>query len=1059
MFLPFLFIAIAELREPETMTYEELKQIVNKEEPYYAKFPGCDNAYRDGYITEPPRKPRPSYLFFQSLYRTYFQKMYPNASHTKIMSLLGEAWNALSEEQQLPFVMLGNDEAAQFEKEKVLLEKAQKPTEVWQPIRRCYAVLDRLCSDEMAEIFLEPVDTNEFEDYLEIVDSPMDLRTVREKLANVKNWQGPEVFARDVRKVRHGGTAFRTFIVYTRSLTYFLYLLSYSPLQVWNNCKIYNAHGTAIWHVADYMSKLFERLYHAWVLDFRDRYLRWASPAARPWETTCRGCDGNCDGDEAREVLCDHCDAHYNIKCLKPKLKKVPKGAWHCPSCAPKIGKNRSVTILSAVSEQAAKKRAMMGDIPKKPVKQKMFLVKWAGLGYEHCTWETQEDINDDAAIAEFRRLEGVTPEEPDLTEKEIQEVINSAVTVSHENAGGKGVADDLVEMRSQLYAQTRSFQFMKFGMDTPCLLAAECGPNQKIAACDSVQPAPEEVKLCLDDIVWKVANNSFDFSSSFHNSLLPPPLEGEYDVRIPVTSSGLMLNVGEVKGSVAFLGYRKLPDGSPGPSEIRQLVRNHGDIIIAVNGQSVVGKSFQQVIPHLKSAMTFAHLRFAVGTSLAKNGLTSSCGTLGKFLYDDVVTECKKDRRRLLAKRSMALLAEEGDDDSTSSEEIGDSSDDSSDDSSASDVEFDRDDEDLVMEGGDSDESEGASDADEGNKMSAEKKAESPTLDRVEDLVNKSVLKQESTRHLAYSLLDIDVGYSSDEGGDETVAYYVSSRSFCMVFWCLILYLSNNIFSSHDSLQIDGVDSAFTRENEVKPKPANQPTEEVQKGKEAPQKTYPTKKTDFSIVGPKAQLQIAMALTGEEPDAADFDNFPHPSEKELAALKRKAEEDARKKEEEARALEERKLKEAEAALEAAKPKKKSTTKVEQVSTSTNEVVRIWVNAADAASTMQLPLNAIQTLLSGVYDADIGDEIGGYRWRYADEDAEVTEKVTGRDSKKGRDAYLEFRDKLYDSNKPHIYKNGNRLRDYQIDGVNWLSSCYYKEQGCILADEVSVFLS
>ena len=525
------------------------------------------------------------------------------------------------------------------------------------------------------------------------------------------------------------------------------------------------------------MSKLFERLYHAWVLDFRDRYLRWANPAARPWEITCRGCDGKCDGDETREVLCDHCDANYNIECLKPKLKKIPKGAWHCPSCAPKIGKNRSVTILSAVSEQAAKKRASMGDIPKKPVKQKMFLVKWAGLGYEHCTWETQEDINDDTAIAEFRRLEGVTPEEPDLTEKEIQEVINSAITVTHENAGSKGVPEDLVEMRKQLYAQTRSFQFKKFGMDTPCLLAAECGPNQKIASSDSNQPASEEVKLCLDEIVWKVANNSFDFSSSFHNALLPPPLDGEYDVRIPVTSSGLMLNVGEVKGNVAFLGYRKLPDGSPGPSEIRRLVRNHGDIIIAVNGQSVVGKSFQQVIPHLKGVIAFAHLRFAAGASLAKNGLTSSCGTLGKFLYDDIVKECKKDRRRLLAKRSMALLAEEGDDDSTSSEEIGDSSDESSDDSSASDVEFDRDDEDLVMEGGNSGESGEASDAEEeeGNETSEEKKTESPLMDKVEDLVNKSVLKQESTRHLAYSLLDIDVGYSSDEGGDENVAYYVS--------------------------------------------------------------------------------------------------------------------------------------------------------------------------------------------------------------------------------------------------------------------------------------------
>jgi hypothetical protein len=66
-----------------------------------------------------------------------------------------------------------------------------------------------------------------------------------------------------------------------------------------------------------------------------------------------------------------------------------------------------------------------------------MFLVKWAGLGYEHCTWETQEDINDDAIIAEFRRLEGVTPEEPELVEEDVQKIIDAALTVSAENAGG----------------------------------------------------------------------------------------------------------------------------------------------------------------------------------------------------------------------------------------------------------------------------------------------------------------------------------------------------------------------------------------------------------------------------------------------------------------------------------------------------------------------------------------------------------------------------------------------------------------------------------------------
>eukprot|EP00956_Cyclotella_meneghiniana_P040207 scaffold189434_cov39-Cyclotella_meneghiniana.AAC.1 len=192
-------------------------------------------------------------------------------------------------------------------------------------------------------------------------------------------------------------------------------------------------------------------------------------------------------------VLCDHCDAMYGISCLKPKLKKVPKGAWHCPSCAPKVKKNLSVSILSAQSEQVARKRAEIGDAPKKQV---MFLVKWAGLGYEHCTWETQEDINDDAIISEFRRLEGVTPEEPELIEEDVSKVIDSAITVTSENAEGN---PDMALLRSQLYAQTRSFQFTKFGADIPSRLNAECGPE-----CHGLTSPlhVESVNACLMDMV-----------------------------------------------------------------------------------------------------------------------------------------------------------------------------------------------------------------------------------------------------------------------------------------------------------------------------------------------------------------------------------------------------------------------------------------------------------------------------------------------------------------------------------------------------------------------------
>lgn len=117
------------------------------------------------------------------------------------MQILGDAWRALSEEQQSYYFLLAEEEAKQYEKEKVLLEKAQRPQEVWQPIRRCLAVLDRLCNDPLAGIFLEPVDTDLYPEYLEMIEFPMDLGTVRENLKRTKNYMGPEAFARDVRKV------------------------------------------------------------------------------------------------------------------------------------------------------------------------------------------------------------------------------------------------------------------------------------------------------------------------------------------------------------------------------------------------------------------------------------------------------------------------------------------------------------------------------------------------------------------------------------------------------------------------------------------------------------------------------------------------------------------------------------------------------------------------------------------------------------------------------------------------------------------------------------------
>ena len=59
-----------------------------------------------------------------------------------------------------------------------------------------------------------------------------------------------------------------------------------------------------------------------------------------------------------------------------------------------------------------------------------------------------------------------------------------------------------------------------------------------------------------------------------------------------------------QVDGKVVFFEYIRMPDGSPGPAETKQLVRNCGDIITAVNGVSVVNKSFDEVLSIVRDAV-----------------------------------------------------------------------------------------------------------------------------------------------------------------------------------------------------------------------------------------------------------------------------------------------------------------------------------------------------------------------------------------------------------------------------------------------------------------------
>ncbi|KAL3922780.1 MAG: hypothetical protein SGILL_002018 [Bacillariaceae sp.] len=845
----------------------------------------------------------------------------------------------------------------------------------------------------------------------------MDLGTVRRKLM-AKKYQMPEQFARDVRKVR--AVEYDTVsAMYTLPANFVLQLL----LQIWNNCKIYNRHGSAIWHVADYMAKQFERLYHAWVLDFREKYLRWANPRARPWESSCRQHDGKCDTKEDGLVLCDHCDAPYGYKCLG--LKKMPSGVWHCRDCKPKLKSAKGARMLSAVSEQAARKRAELGDTPKRHVNQKMYLVKWVGLGYEYCTWETAEDLGRPDLIAEFHKLNNSFPNEPDMPEETVTKVLTTTEHLNPENVGG---SQCIPKLRTQLYAQTRAFEFSKFGIDVPQSVGRECGPVTKttnetaIAEDDSESKYREEVVECVNELTYAAIVQDSAPSLMVAPKALPPLMVGEYDTVLPVTPFGLMLNVGEMNGSVAFLGYRQGPNGLKGPAETRRLMRNIGDKIIAVNGVSTINKSFQEVIALLKAGgkYSYAYMRF-LDYRFATASPTCSSGSQGRYAVEEVKKKFSNDRKRIVVKRAMNALEEDQKREEADEDSAAEVNSDEEDNSSEGSFEPDSDDEamnEVNNKGSDNDGSDEEDGDEEKPSAANQKDASNPVAADAADMSDEKdepvesalVVRPETTNSLAFRLLNVDVGYSSDEGGDEECAHF-----------------------------IDGIDETFTSRLELT---VNGLPEET-KAKEEP--TVPVKRNDFSALGDRCKLVASVAVTSKPPDAEYFDeNFPYASKK---------------------AVEEKQAAAAAAAQEAEnqevtvpspeKEAKRSHVKVEQISVDSGETVNVWANVESAAATLQLSLNDIKRVLRGELGDEFDDEVGGFRWQYALASAPITAGESKR-SKKGKEAWLEFKDKLYDPNDPHMYKNNNRLRDYQVEGVNWLASTFYRKNGCILADEMGL---
>jgi hypothetical protein len=132
---------------------------------------------------------------------------------------------------------------------------------------------------------------------------------------------------------------------------------------------------------------------------------------------------------------------------------------------------------------------------------------------------------------------------------------------------------------------------------------------------------------------------------------------QGPYQVEVPVTPEGLLLRIALYRGRPCFLGYVPQRNGLPGPAQVRNLLADRFDVLVAIDQVSIVGWDFPAVVSLLRrhGGQPTRRLGFLPGqTPLAPPPLAPPVSLAAAQDSDDEVE----------VEPEEALVAEEEDDD-----------------------------------------------------------------------------------------------------------------------------------------------------------------------------------------------------------------------------------------------------------------------------------------------------------------------------------------------------------------------------------------------------------